>query len=357
MKTKIVLQCLICVVFLAACGSVTPYPTSLAPTSTFAIPSTKPFPTFTATPTVTQTPLNTPTPQSISGYPTPQPAVLPTCNPIDCLKLEDNVQRQDFTFHDLYLGKYVLRNWCNIDPILTLYPYCAVTISSKGNQQIEIWGWPARFREETGADLTGNGKPDIVITNWSGGNCCVGTIIYEAGDKLEKIMDIGSFRPGTFTDLNEDGTYEYIVPYRLWSRLCSMCDARPSVVFEYQPKSGYVPATHKFKDTLSFNFNEALSFLDKFTKQNPNMPFRVLSANYYYSLTPTAEDEEYLKFDKETNWEYSRALNTLYNITVYYLLAGQPDDAENVLNKYLPSNKATEYMQVVQEELEGLLAP
>lgn len=352
MKTKIVLQCLICIVFLAACGGVTPYPISLAPTPTPAILSTKPFPTFTITPTVTQTPLNTPTPESISGYPTPQPAVLPTCNPIDCLKLEDNVQRQDFTFHDLYLGKYVLRNWCNIDPILAPYPYCAVTISSKGNQQIEIWGWPARFREETGADLTGNGKPDIVITNWSGGNCCVGTIIYEANDKLEKIMDIGSFRPGTFTDLNGDETYEYIVPYRLWPSFCH-CDARPSVVFEYQPKSGYVPATNKFKDVLSFDFNKAFNFLDEFRKQNPNMPFLLLSANDYYN--PTAEDEEYLKFDKETNWEYSRAINTLYNITVYYLLAGQPVDAQNALNKYLPPNKANEYMLAVQEELQYLL--
>lgn len=330
-----------------------PYPTSLAASPTFALPSTKPFPTVTTTPTLTQTPWNTPTPETLSGYPTPQPAVLPTCNPIDCFKMEDNVQRQDFTFHDLYLGKYVLRNWCNIDPNLTVYPYCAVTISSKGNQQIEIWGWPARFREETGADLTGNGKPDIVITNWGGGNCCVGTIIYEVGDRLEKIMDIGSFRTGTFTDLDGDGTYEYIVPYRLWPRFC-MCDARPSVVFEYQPKSGYVPATYKFKDTLSFNFNEASNFLDRFTKQNPNMPFLFLSANYYYS--PTAEDEEYLKFDKE-NPDYSRAINTLYNITVYYLLAGQPVDAQNALNKYLPPDKATEYMLAMKQDLQGLLPP
>ena len=49
MKTKIVLQYLLCIVFLTACVGVTPYPTSLASTQTFAIPSTKKFPTFTAT--------------------------------------------------------------------------------------------------------------------------------------------------------------------------------------------------------------------------------------------------------------------------------------------------------------------
>ncbi len=349
------MQSLVCMVFLAACGGVAPSPTSSASSPTAAIPSTKPFLAITATRTVTQTLLNTPTPETISGYPTPQPAVLPTCNPIDCFIPEDNVQSQDFTFHDLYLGKYVLRNWCNIDPDHAGYPYCAVTISSKGEPQIEIWGWPARFGEETGADLTGNGKPDIVIVNWGGGNCCVGTIVYEVGESLKQVMDIGSFRPGTFTDLNGDGSYEYIVPYRLWPGFCSMCDARPSVVFEYQTASGYVPATHKFKDTISFDFNEAIRFLDEFTRQNPNMPFLLLSADYYYN--PTAEDEEVLKFDQETNWEYSRALNKLYNITVYYLLAGQPVDAENVLNKYLPPNKAAEFMQAVQEVLKGLLAP
>jgi hypothetical protein len=344
MKAKIVLQCLICMVLLAACSGVTPYPTSLAASPTFVIPSAKPFPTLTITPTLTQTPWDTPTPEILSGYPTRQPAVLPTCNPIDCFKMEDNVQRQDFTFHDLYLGKYVLRNWCNNDPKLTLYPYCAVTISSKDNQQIEIWGWPARFREETGADLTGNGKPDIVITNWSGGNCCVGTIIYEVGDKLEKIMDIGSFRPGTFTDLNGDGTYEYIAPYRIWPSFC-MCDARPSIVFEYQPESGYIPATYKFKDTISFDFNEALNFLDEFTEQNPNMPLHLLE-----------EDEEYLKFEKESP-NYPRAINTLYNTVVYYLLAGQQVDAQNTLNKYLPPDKATEYLLAIEQDLQGLLPP
>lgn len=352
MKTKIVLLYLICTILLSACGGVTPYSTSLAASPTFALPSTKPVPTITTTPTLTQTPWNTPTPETLSGYPTPQPAVLPTCNPIDCLKLEDNVQKQDFAFHDLYLGKNVLRNWCNIDPILTVSHYCAVTISSKDNQQIEIWGWPARFGEETGADLTGNGKPDIVILNWSGGNSGLEIVVYEAGDSLKKIMDIGSFRPGTFTDLNGDGTYEYIVPYRLWPSFCD-CDARPSVVFEYQPNSGYVPATNKFKDVISFDFNKAFNFLDEFRKQNPNMPFLLLSANYYYN--PTAEDEEYLKFDKETNWEYSRAINSLYNITVYYLLAGQPVDAQNALNKYLPPNKANEYMLAVREELQYLM--
>jgi hypothetical protein len=355
MKTKFALPIIIYAIFLTACGGVTPYPMPLTVSPTFVTPTVS-FLTTTSTPTLTPIPWKTPTPETLYGYPTPEIMVVPTCGIDGCMmNFTPEPQRRDITFHELYVGKYVLRNWCDSDPQVAFFTSCAVIISSKNIKQVEIWGYPAKFREETGADLTGNGKPDIVITNSSGGNCCVGTIIYEAGDKLEKIMDIGSFRTGTFTDLNGDGTYEYIVPYRLWPRICSMCDARPTVVFEYQPKLGYIPATYKFKNTLSFNFNEALSSLDKFATENPNTPFLLLSANYYSN--PTAEDEEYLKFDKETNWEYSRSLNRLYNITVYYLLAGQPDDAENVLNKYLPPNKAEEYMQVVKEELKGLLPP
>src|SRR5688572_30062327 len=155
MKIKFFLQYLFCMFFLAACSGVTTIPTA---SPTIAISTTEQFPPPVNILTLTPTLWNTPTPETLFGYPTSQPAVLPTCG-IDCLKMEDNVQRQVFTFNDLYLGKYVLRNWCNNDPNITLYSYCAVTISSKDNQQIEIWGFPARLGEETGADLTGNGKP------------------------------------------------------------------------------------------------------------------------------------------------------------------------------------------------------
>jgi hypothetical protein len=354
MKFKIISLYLFCAVFLASCGGVTPYPTPLTVSPTLASTSTSTLqiPTQTNTPTLTSTPQNTPTPEILSGYPTLQSAVLPTCSPGGCIEMEDNVQRQDLTFHDLYLGKYVLRRWCNVDPKIRLYSYCAITISSKDKQQIEIWGWPAQFREETGADLTGDEKPDIVITKWSDGNCCVETIIYKTGDKLEKIMDLGSFRPGTFTDLDGNGTYEYIALYRIWPSFCD-CVAYPSVIFEYHAQSGYVPATNKFKDT-HLNFYEAFNFLDEFRKKNPNVPFLLLSSDS--NLNPTAEDKEYFKFEKEIP-DYSRAINTLYNIMVSYILAGEQTEGQKVLDKYLPPDKAGEYMLAIKEDLRYLLAP
>lgn len=348
MKNRFALQYLLFTFFLTACGGVTPIPSILATSPTIAISATEQLPTLVNTPTLT------PTPETLFGYPTSLPAVLPTCNPIDCFEMEDNVERQDFTFHDLYLGKYVLRNWCNNDPNFTLYPYCAVTISSTDNQQIEIWGYPARLGEETGADLTGNGKPDIVIINWSGGNCCVGTIVYEVSDNLEKIMDIGGFRPGVFNDLNRDGTYEYIASQRVFSSFCVLCQFRASVVYEYQSGLGYVLATNKFKDVLSDDIQSASDFIAQFTKQNPNITFHFLSENY--QTNPSMEDKEYLKFNKE-NLDYMRAVNTLYQLVGFYLLAGQNSNAQNTLNKYFPPDKASEYMSAIQQDLQGLLAP
>ncbi len=353
MKIKIEILFLVCAILLAACGGVTPYPISLAESPTFAIPTTKPLPTLTNTPTLTPIPWHTPTPETLYGYPTLQPAVLPTCNPIDCFKFEDNVQRQDFAFHNLYLGKYVLRNWCNIDPNFTIYPYCAVTISSKGNQQIEIWGYPARLGEETGADLTGRGKSDIVIVDWGGGNCCVGTIVYEVGDRLEKIMDIGSFRPGTFTDLNNDGSYEYIVPNRIFSQFCGVCQARPSVVYEYQLKLGYVPATYKFKDVLSADINKDLDFLAQFTKQNPEITFHF--SDPFGNSVQSTDDIEFWNY-ANTNANYMSAVNVIYGLVIDYLLIGQQADAQNILNKYFPPDKATEYLSGIQKDLQRLLA-
>jgi hypothetical protein len=355
MKTRLIALFLTYIVFITACGNVTPSPIPLATSPTFVLPSTAPLPTATETATVTPTPWSSPTPETLYGYPTAQAAVLPTCAPNgDCLKLEDNVEMKDFALHELYVGKYVLRNWCNIDPQFTFLSPCAVTISSKDTKQIEIWGYPAKFGKETGADLTGHGKPDIVITNYSGGNCCVETIVYEVGDNLTKIMDIGSYRIGTFTDLNGDETYEYIAPYRNFSSFCTGCTLWTSAVYEYQPSLGYVPATYKFKDVLSADIQRTLDFITQFTKQNPNMPFHFLDIRYYDN--PSAEDNEFLKFDKE-NSDYSRAVNALYQLIAYYLLAGQRTDAQNILNKYFPPNEAAEYMLAIEQDLQGLLAP
>ncbi len=368
-KIKLTTIIVLIAIISSACGAVTPYPTTTISSPTLTVPRATPLPTLTITPAITPTFENTSTPGTLYGYPTPEPAILPTCNPIDCLEVTPDVQRQDISFHELYVGKYVLRSWCNIDQRFPNLQQCAVTISSKGNAQIEIWGYPAYFAAETGADLTGDGVPDIVIDVWSGAadNGPV-TFVYEAGNTLKEIMGVWQDYRGEFIDLNGDGSDEYISPIRNWgSSICIMCQFWAMIVYQYQPKLGYVPETYKFKDvllpmsdtvksSLSANIQYELNFLNQFTKQNPKMTLLFSPPNTGISLTPSVEEQEYWQYANE-NSDYSQAVNALYELAVYYLLAEQPTNAQEILNKYFPPDKASAYMLGIQNDLQNFLAP
>ena len=163
-------------------------------------------------------------------------------------------------------------------------------------------------------------------------------------------MSAGSQDPGFFTDLNNDGSLEYIAPTRIWSRFCSGCQVWAPIVYEYQPKSGYIPATYKFSNVLASGIQRHLEFLAQFTKQNPNMAFHFLSR----SDNPSPEDEEYWQYSSE-NSEYPMAVNTLYQLTIYYLLAGEKTNAQKILAEHFPADIANEHMLAIQKDIEGLL--
>lgn len=355
MKINIAILFLVSTVFLATCGTVTPYPTSVTSVPTLISATTTPLPSATSLPSAIPTQWYTQTPETLHGYPTSESAILPTCNPIDCLALTPNVQRQAISFNELYVGKYVLRSWCNLDQRFPHLQSCAVTVSSKGIQQIEIWGYPARFAKETGADLTGNGIPDIVIDDSSGAadNGPI-TIVYEAGDTLEEILVTWQDYRGEFIDLNDDGSYEYIAPIRFWSQFCGECQLWSSVVYEYQPTVGYRLATHKFKEVHSADIREDLDFLNQFSKQNPGIPLYFPDTHLYDN--PSVEDNIYKEYANE-NVEYVSAVKRLYHLVADYLLTGQQIKAQEILKKYAPPEKTSEYLLAIQKDLQGFLTP
>jgi hypothetical protein len=354
MKTKTVILFLVFVTFLAACGGVTPYPKRMTVSPTFINPTTTPLSTLTITPTLTPTRWHTPTPETLLGYPTPKTMVLPTCG-LDCLVLTPNVQRQDIAFHEQYVGKYVLRSWCNVDSQYDFCRYSAITISSKDGQHIEMWGYPVSFGKETGADLTGNSISDIVI-DYSSGGASGGSVIivYEAGNTIRKILATWHDYRGSFIDMNNDGSYEYIAPIRFWSQFCGECQLWSSVVYEYQPASGYVLATHKFKDVHSTDIQKGLDFLNAFSKQNPDIPLYFPDMNLYDN--PSVDDNLYTQYAKK-NVEYTRAVRALYNLVANYLLTGQQMKAQEILNKFVPLEKTSEYILAIQKDLQRFLAP
>jgi hypothetical protein len=253
MKIKVVLATLIYIICLSSCTSIASYsaPPIASPTSSklTITPASTNMPTPTSTPTITPTrQWYGPTPETLYGFPTPEIMVLPTCGPEGCsLNLTPEPQRQELRFHELYVGKYVLRNWCSNDPKVIRIAPCAVTISSKGMQQVEVWGYgTAWLGAETGADLTGNGIPEIVIVTTTGAASAeTGKLVYEAGNTLTMIMQ--AHGNGTFIDLNEDGTYEYVAPRRIWSSFPAGGNIWINVVHEYQEDQGhYMLATSKF---------------------------------------------------------------------------------------------------------------
>jgi len=304
----------------------------------YASSTLTPSPTVTSTPlpTLTPAPQISSTPETLYGYPTP-PSFMPspTCPPHGgCLDEDCEIQRQALNFNELYLGKYVLRSWCNADR--RIFEPCAVTISSRDVEQVKLWGYPVRFGKETGADLTGNGTPNIVVIDWPGGNCCEGLTVYEAGDTLVKIMDVGVFRTGDFIDFDEDGTYEHLGYVRTSS--CTVCGfITLPIVYEYQDGLGYVPATDKYIDRIEHGLEESKDILIEFKEENP---------------------DDQCQFGYEPSGGHNLCpVSSLYRLVAYYILSGQEGKAREALNEYGVPELTSEYIIRFHNDLDDMMSP
>jgi len=63
-----------------------------------------------------------------------------------------------------------------------------------------------------GTDITGAGKPDAIVSEWSGGaHCCYTFHVFELGEAFKEVARIKADHSdgARFVDLNHDGTYEF----------------------------------------------------------------------------------------------------------------------------------------------------
>jgi hypothetical protein len=70
-----------------------------------------------------------------------------------------------------------------------------------------------------GSDLTGNRRPDMMVTSWSGGaHCCFTHYVFELEPKLRLVakLEDGDTDLGHFEDLDQDGRYFYVTD-EIWS--------------------------------------------------------------------------------------------------------------------------------------------
>jgi hypothetical protein len=98
--------------------------------------------------------------------------------------------------------------------------------------------WDQESKEQRiplGQDITGDGIPNLVITNWSGGaHCCTYYHIFSLHPELQHIgmIDAGHY-DSRIEDLDGDGNWEFMVhdwAYRFW---CEACSPGPYVVLHY----------------------------------------------------------------------------------------------------------------------------
>jgi hypothetical protein len=85
-----------------------------------------------------------------------------------------------------------------------------------------------------GKDITGNGKPNLVVSQWTGGaRCCSVYQIFEIGREFRKIAIIEG---GDFTDMDGDSKLEVVVGDRTFAHMAPdyVSYRSPDVILRYQ---------------------------------------------------------------------------------------------------------------------------
>jgi hypothetical protein len=209
--------------------------------------------TLTAVPTATQPPppatdtvpppADTLTPVPL--LPTPAP-VLPTVEaPADA-----GIPPTYVVEEEIHFGQYTVRLWRNTAEDAWGYDNIA-TISANGQGLVEV-GMVAQLGDLTGADITGEGHPDVIIETFTGGaHCCFSTIVYDLGSELIRVLQTPESNcGGQFEDIDGDSVFEFVTCDDLFAYTYCSYAASPAVmvILRYEPGLGYVPVSPDFVD-------------------------------------------------------------------------------------------------------------
>lgn len=132
----------------------------------------------------------------------------------DWLNLKEAATVAGFDFHaykDIESGKACLEILRGSRDGVVLYRKTAesfgeYTLGQKANAEYKI------PKIEDGTDITGRGRPDMIVTTWSGGaHCCFVHMIFELKPELKVVarLDDGDGDLAHFADLDGDGHYYY----------------------------------------------------------------------------------------------------------------------------------------------------
>jgi hypothetical protein len=147
---------------------------------------------------------------------------------------------------------YALRVWRNgtagantpgFDRLLTL------TQTGQPPIQIEFFD---NLDPLTGSDITGDGRPEVIVETYSGGaHCCFSTLVYSLGERAEKILETPAANcSGVFRDLDNNAVLEFVTCDDRFAYAYCPFAASPVVtaVLAYEAGEGYAPAGPRFAE-------------------------------------------------------------------------------------------------------------
>jgi hypothetical protein len=142
--------------------------------------------------------------------------------------------------------------------------YFALALSDQpGVRLFELSGSLVGLDIHSGMDLTGEGNPDILVMQFSGGaHCCFNYFLLDLG--AQAVSNFLQTAPSNCTaelnDLDGDQVYEFLTCDDLLAyRYCSFAASPMApVVLSYQVGKGYRPATPLFKEWPEFQEKVAI---------------------------------------------------------------------------------------------------
>jgi hypothetical protein len=184
-------------------------------------------------------------------------------------------------------GPFTVQRWVNSKaPEVSPAGMCdCITVVYTGARLVLTFGNPgatAAFavNELSGSDINRDGRPDLIMSAWSGGaHCCYSNGVYSVGEDVKAVLVVETGNcSGMFEDLDGDGTREFITCDDQWAyAYCSFADSPlPRVIYSYNNARGmYVPDTPRFasryREELATVLDEAQTWLSESGGKDPGV--------------------------------------------------------------------------------------
>jgi hypothetical protein len=204
--------------------------------------------TLTALPTPTWPPSPTRTPVPATDTPTPPPPTAIPSPPPTATSVYESIPATYVVEEERLIGSYTVRLWRNTAE--DSWGYDNIATISAGDRTLVQIEMVSGLGSLTGADVTGEGHPDVIVEIFTGGaHCCFSTLVYDLGSTLTKVLETPQSNcGGRFEDLDGDGVFEFVTCDDLFAYVYCAYAASPmvKVILQYEPGRGYVPASPRF---------------------------------------------------------------------------------------------------------------